>query len=630
MLKKFYSILFVLLFLISPYLTFPASVSAYSTNMSAEVVVGQTNFTNNSTNAGIGSVNAAGFALNNTVASQIFVDPNGRLIVSDEGNNRILIWNRIPTTNGKAADLVLGQPDLNSSTANNGGLSGSTLQKPGGAWSDGNKLIVADRLNNRTLIWNTFPTTNGQSADVVIGQTSMTGTDGTNCTASAMPRPTNVYVYNGKLLITFQRNGSVNGNRVVIFNSIPTTNGASADLVLGQDNLTTCTVQTTSASSILSARANPYVDPAGRLYIFDPESNRILVWNTFPTVNNKAADVVLGQSSFTTSSSGTTASSLNTSTDIIGGISGSGNRLFVSDTDNHRVLVFNSLSGQNGQPADLVLGQSNFTSGSANAGGTTSINTFSKSIDAVEYNNKLLVYDTGNARILIFNNTIDTPSMDITTPLEKLNETTLRVRGNVQLGDRSSTYALQWVKSEINGNGLGNVTSLGGGRDNGDNLTLYDFFNEFNPTVNGGSMNNYTMKLVASSFNADSTSLFYFQPFTFEYIRRTNPTLTLSKQNLNISFLVNKLSIQRMKDNIDHFEVLTSTDSGKLWKPLTSNISIDKLSDQGQIYLTIPNTLTPGTKNLIKVVSVSKNSNWRQDSPSLTYFVPVKKTARLK
>jgi hypothetical protein len=32
--------------------------------------------------------------------------------VADLGNNRVLIWNSIPTTNQKAADVVVGQKDM--------------------------------------------------------------------------------------------------------------------------------------------------------------------------------------------------------------------------------------------------------------------------------------------------------------------------------------------------------------------------------------------------------------------------------------------------------------------------------------------------------------------------------------
>src|ERR1035438_9238838 len=37
---------------------------------------------------------------------------NGRLYVADTGNNRVLIYNQIPTSNGAAANVVLGAPDF--------------------------------------------------------------------------------------------------------------------------------------------------------------------------------------------------------------------------------------------------------------------------------------------------------------------------------------------------------------------------------------------------------------------------------------------------------------------------------------------------------------------------------------
>ncbi len=616
MFKKFLVLFYVLLIISSCLSIFVSSAKAYYTNMPATQVLGQTNFTDSA-----GGVSSTKFFDNtthqtNTGLAGIFVDPNGRLIVSDFSNARVLIWNRVPTTNGAPADLVLGQPDFISSTSNNGGRSASSMNAGGveGVYSTGTKLFVADTGNNRILIWNTFPTTNGQAADVVVGQTDFASA-ATTCDNVTLRIPDVVFVYQDKLVVTDR-----NHARVMIWNSIPTTNGQTADLVIGKTNFSDCSTATVVTQSNLSNPFGLFVDN-GKLFVTEANVNRVLIWNTFPTTNGQAADVVVGQTNFENSTTGTTISTLNNPNYVY--IKDS--RMFVSDEVNHRILIFNSIPTTNGASADLVLGQPSFTSGSANQGSSTAANTLNRPRAVFIYNNKLFVGDPINARVLIFPNIMDTPSMNITTPPETVNNTTLRVRGSIQLGNRPN-YSMQWVKADINGGGLGYVTSLGGGRDNGDSQTLYDFMNEFNPTVNGGTTTNYTMKLVASSFNADTTSLFYFQPFNFEYIRRTNPTLSITKQNLNISFLVNKLNIQRMKDNIDHFEVLTSTDSGKLWNKLTTNISTDKINDQGNIYLTIPNTLTPGTKYLVKVVSVSKDSNWRQDSNSLTYFVPKKKT----
>jgi hypothetical protein len=43
-----------------------------------------------------------------------------------------------------------------------------------GVYTDGNKLFVADILNQRVLIFNSIPTSNGASADVVVGQPNFT------------------------------------------------------------------------------------------------------------------------------------------------------------------------------------------------------------------------------------------------------------------------------------------------------------------------------------------------------------------------------------------------------------------------------------------------------------------------
>ena len=61
-----------------------------------------------------------------------------------------MIWNSVPTANGEAADVVIGQADFTSTGA---GASATQLRNPDGVnfSPDGNKLIVADAGNNRIL-----------------------------------------------------------------------------------------------------------------------------------------------------------------------------------------------------------------------------------------------------------------------------------------------------------------------------------------------------------------------------------------------------------------------------------------------------------------------------------------------
>jgi Predicted phosphatase len=90
--------------------------------------------------------------------------------------------------------------------------------------------------------------------------------------------------------------------------------------------------------------------------------------------NNQAADVVLGQSDFSSNYSGTTSSSFLNPSDIA--VDPTTGKVFISERMNHRILRFSSISTTvNGSSAEAVLGQADFTSNSANRGGSVAANT---------------------------------------------------------------------------------------------------------------------------------------------------------------------------------------------------------------------------------------------------------------
>ncbi len=185
---------------------------------SADIVVGQTDFN-------IGTSDCAANRLFNP-ESLFIVD--GKLIVSDSENDRVVIWNTIPIVNGASADIVLGQPDPDTCNPAANPPTASSMNYPGGLWSDGKRLIVADADNNRVLIWNTFPTYNGQPADVVLGQTDMVSKEfGVSDRDLYLPY---FLASNGtQLFVADYRN-----HRVLIWDTIPSENNTPADGVLGQ------------------------------------------------------------------------------------------------------------------------------------------------------------------------------------------------------------------------------------------------------------------------------------------------------------------------------------------------------------------------------------------------------------
>ena len=107
-----------------------------------------------------------------------------------------------------------------------------TMRNPSGVASDGHVVVVADTDNNRVLIWLSIPTQNGQAADVVVGQPNFTsgginyGGSGSTPSAKGVRSPQGVWIQDGRLYIADTMN-----NRVLVFNSIPRSNGATADLV---------------------------------------------------------------------------------------------------------------------------------------------------------------------------------------------------------------------------------------------------------------------------------------------------------------------------------------------------------------------------------------------------------------
>ena len=105
----------------------------------------------------------SGFGFNNSGGSDVFnhcagiISDGTRLFLCDRWNNRVLIWNTIPQTNLEP-DLVLGQKDFNT---NDPGSKLDQFDWPGAVSvsSDG-KLLIADTYNNRVLVWNTIKNKN--------------------------------------------------------------------------------------------------------------------------------------------------------------------------------------------------------------------------------------------------------------------------------------------------------------------------------------------------------------------------------------------------------------------------------------------------------------------------------------
>ncbi|MDD5608690.1 MAG: alpha/beta hydrolase-fold protein [Ignavibacterium sp.] len=179
----------------------------------------------------------------------------------------------------------------------------------------------------------------------------------------------------------------------------PLINNMPASGVIGQSDFTSGTSGTTSNK--LYAPSGVAVDPlTGKLFVADRYNNRVLRWGSEDKMmNGSSAEVVFGQLDFNTSTSGLSASKFNDPLRVF--VDSSGN-LWVSDYLNNRILKFeNASSKPTGSSADVVLGQPGFT---VNTPGT-SINKMKGPVGIfVDGNDRLWVTDRLNRRVLRFDN----------------------------------------------------------------------------------------------------------------------------------------------------------------------------------------------------------------------------------
>ena len=155
--------------------------------------------------------------------------------MADPNNNRVLIWNAVPTANGSAANVVLGQPSMTTAVANNGGVSARSLSLPGFVYANGGKLFVADSNNHRVSDLERDPDresgARGHRARPA-GHGDREHRESRPARARSGP-PRGIHVdESGRLYVIDAGN-----NRIVYWSAVPTQNQAAADGVIGQPDL---------------------------------------------------------------------------------------------------------------------------------------------------------------------------------------------------------------------------------------------------------------------------------------------------------------------------------------------------------------------------------------------------------
>jgi hypothetical protein len=360
----------------------------------AQYVIGQANFT--SYTAAAGSIGAGG-------PYDIAVDAaHGKMYVSMMDQNRVLRYSYPLSGNQPVADLVFGQADFSGSSANRGGsIAANSINAPQGLTVENGNLWVCDKSNNRILKYSSAYSiaTNGPSADLVIGQPDFnTGTYA--CTAAGLWLPSDLsFDANGNLWVADYRN-----YRVLKYLSTNLVNGASANGVLGAPDFTTMNDWPIAANTIGSVNS-VYADGT-TLWVTDNAAYRVLRFdNALAKANNANADGILGQLIFTTYGSSTTQSTFAATCGL--GMDLLGN-LYVSDINNHRILIFKNAAGKsNGADADYVIGQTDFTTSASQKGQAGLFSPRHITVDPVY--GKLFVADWPDNRVMVYSSSLALP-----------------------------------------------------------------------------------------------------------------------------------------------------------------------------------------------------------------------------
>ncbi|WP_051748817.1 hypothetical protein [Nevskia soli] len=353
----------------------------------ANFIIGQSTASDQTPGTGPEGGNPIKFA-NPSKISTANVSGHAYVTVADSGNNRVLIWNKPPMGN-TAPDVVVGQPDFTHASANqpNATPSAAGLDHPTAAViTSGGQLVVVDKSNNRVLIWNKVPTENGTPADLEQGQVATDTTGATTCTANtgtagycfttnvpsidqfngttnilAMRQPSDAWTDGSNLLVTDTGN-----NRVLYWTSVPGTMNQLPDNLLGA-------TQFGSYNPAGGAGTQNFNAPWGvasngtNVFVADAGNNRIMEFQAYVTTprNGPAANDVFGQKDFThitqndpdqngavgdqhfnPATNGVTAGTMSSPQGLY--VDAASNILLVSDNANSRVLGFPASAGVDG------------------------------------------------------------------------------------------------------------------------------------------------------------------------------------------------------------------------------------------------------------------------------------------
>jgi DNA-binding beta-propeller fold protein YncE/chitodextrinase len=179
----------------------------------------------------------------------------------------------------------------------------------------------------------------------------------------------------------------------------------NADLVLGQADFTHFSANrsdTVTAAGLDSPWGIAFDSNHDLLYVSDSANSRILIYDASTVVLDGSNAVgVIGQPDFTTKTTGLAQNKLNTPTGIA--YDAVNDRLFVADSGNNRVLVYNNPGALTvDRNADIVIGQVDYVTKAAPSTITAATMNTPMGVAYDSIHDRLFVTDRDNHRVLSF------------------------------------------------------------------------------------------------------------------------------------------------------------------------------------------------------------------------------------
>ncbi len=369
----------------------------------------------------------SGVDFNNTGGALVFNHPSGiasdgtRFFLCDRFNNRVLVWNSLPTKWDSQPDLVLGQPNF---TSNNSGSSKSELNFPGNVSIGSNGVVtVADTDNDRILIWKTFPAQNGQTADIKIDLKNITSVG----TQIKYGWPWGVWTDGSRLAAV-----ATSGSSILFWNSLPAVDDKSPDYIITLQHFGTPRNISTDGSTYFFVGDhnskisgdqpgtffwNSYPAQTNQPYDFYRAGEWIkgvklqdgkliagglssaYIWNTYPTTPNQQPSITLRNNYYSNGDG----------VDVVF----AGGRLYVNNYNGNNVQVYNSLPISGTQQPDFAIGSPSISQNTL-----SSINYIQNPVVATD-GNILLASSDFDAQLWIWKTipTISGKTPDIKIPL---------------------------------------------------------------------------------------------------------------------------------------------------------------------------------------------------------------------